>query len=242
MVTDNSNSEAKILASFFKLKGRLLVYKKGRRLLTSDILGMVIYVRSGYLAAHLSAQPSHSRPRAYYTFGPGNLIQIRSLVSDEHLELTYTPLTNVTLYAIPSNDVWKNLHKNTALAAAMIRDSILHSELLTRRIENLSFRYASDKLTYRILNLAERFGVAKDGEIYIRIPVTHRQLGTFINMARESVSREMEKLVSRGLIRYERQHITITDVHKLVDAMHESFRTDWGDLLVMADTSKKISL
>jgi CRP-like cAMP-binding protein len=99
----------------------------------------------------------------------------------------------------------------------------------------LSYRYASDKLTYRILNLAERFGTAKDGKIYIRVPVTHRGLGMFVNMARESVSREIEKLVDRHLISYSRQHITIEDPEKLVKSLHETIRTDWSTILNMAN-------
>jgi CRP-like cAMP-binding protein len=238
MITDSFTRENKLLASFFKLKGQPLIYKKGRRLLASDVANKLVYVKSGYLAAHL-IQPTRIRTRAYYTFGPGDIIQIRSLVLETRYELVFSTLTNATLYAVPRETVWQEVYESTALAAAIIRDLVWQNELHARRIENLSYRYASDKLMYRILNLAERFGVGRDGAIYIRIPVTHRQLGMFINMARESVSREMEKLVERGFIRYERQHITILDAAGLIEALHESVRTDWHELLTMAQLPKK---
>lgn len=238
MVIDGSGREAKLLASFFKLKGKSLTYKKGRRLLNSDVTEKIIYVKSGYLAAHTAMQPAQTRARAYYTFGPGDIIQVRALIGKTRLELVYSTLTNATIYTIPVDVMWQEMLKNTEIAAALVRDVVTQNELHVRRIENLSYRYASDKLIYRILNLAERFGVGKNETVYIRIPVTHRELGMFINMARESVSREMEKLVSRGLISYERQHITILKPAELVEALHESVRTDWDDILNMAQPSK----
>lgn len=238
MVTDNYDRENKSLANFFKLRGNLLSYTKGRRLLVGDVSDRVIYVKSGYLSAHSISQPSRTRAKAYYTFGPGDIMEFRNLVVQNPQELAYTALTNVVLYAVSKDIVWQNVGEDTGLAAALTKEVILQNDLLTKRVENLSYRYASDKLIFRILNLAGRFGTFRDGKIYVRIPVTHRQLGMFINMARESVSREMEKLVSRKLISYERQHITILDPIALVDAMHESGQKDWDDLLAVAKNSK----
>jgi CRP-like cAMP-binding protein len=233
MVTDKSTREAKLLASFFKLQGTPLSYKKGRRLITSDVADKIIYVKSGYLAAHQVALQARSRPHAYYTYGPGDIIQIRALIEEVHLELVYSTLTNVVIYTIQREVVWSEVLKSTALAAALVRDVVIQNELHARRIENLSYRYASDKLIYRILSLAERFGTCRNGTIYVKLPATHRELGMFINMARESVSREMEKLSTRGLISYERQHVTILNPKGLIEALHESVRTDWSGILGM---------
>jgi CRP-like cAMP-binding protein len=238
MVTDNSNRESKLLASFFKLHGKPLTYKKGRRLLASDVNDKIMYVKSGYLAAHMPQQQIRSKTMAYYTYGPGDIIQIRALIKEPNLDLVYSTLTNASLCTVPCEVMWQEIHKSTTLAAALVRDVVLQNELHARRIENLSYRYASDKLIYRILNLAERFGTGRDNTIYIRIPVTHRQLGMFINMARESVSREMEKLSTRRLVNYERQHITVLDPQGLVDALHESVRTDWHDLLAITHSAE----
>lgn len=235
---DGINSEAKALADFFKEKGTPLSYKKGRRLLAGDIANQVLFVKSGYVIAYLVTQSSASRMCAYYTFGPGDLIQIRLLIADARLELAYSALTNTVLYAVPRGDIWSGMRSNPLVVRGFVRDVIYQNELHARRIENLSYRYASDKLIYRILNLAERFGTPRDGTISIGIPVTHRQVGLFINMARESVSREMEKLANRGLIRYERQHITILDLPELAGSLHETVRTDWDYLFNMVPSSR----
>lgn len=237
MFTDNSTREAKVLFSYFK-QGEVLTYKRGRRLSADDLLGKIIYVKSGYLAASLATQTLRNRAKAYYSFGPGDIMQARLLISDEPQELTYTVLTNAILYSVSKDDLWREVHENCDLSIAFVCEALLENDLLIRRIETLSYRYASDKLICRILNLGERFGMAKHGEVYIRIPVTHRQLGAFINMARESVSREMEKLASRDLITYERQHITIRNPAGLVAAMHESSRTDWHKFLSTVEASK----
>ncbi len=235
MAIDSSSRDAKVLASFFRIRGNALTYKKGRRLAPDDLADYIIYVKNGFLIANAGTKTSRSRARAYYTFGPGNMIQTQTLLPNTQPDLVYTTLTNVLLYAIHRDAMWREIRYEKSLSEAFICDLIQQSELLTRRVENLSYRYASDKLIYRILNLAERFGVAKDDTIYVRAPVTHNRLGMFINMARESVSREMEKLVNRGLISYERQHITILNPNGLIDSLHESVRTDWSRLLSMVD-------
>jgi CRP/FNR family cyclic AMP-dependent transcriptional regulator len=234
MVTCDTSREAKLLASFFQVKGKAHMYKKGRRLLSDDIAGSVVYIKSGFLAAYLVSQPNRAKARAYYVFGPGDLVQVRELVVGTHTDLHYSTLSNAVVYVIPRETMWSALEKNTALSAALLREVLLQNELHTRRIENLSYRYASDKLIYRILNLAERFGVPKDGTIHIRLPVTHREMGMFINMARESVSREMEKLVNHGLISYQRQRITILNPAALAEMLHEPIRTDWHEIVELA--------
>jgi CRP/FNR family transcriptional regulator, cyclic AMP receptor protein len=238
MVFDSNNRDAKVLASFFKVHGKTLTYKKGRRLLPEELSGHVVYVKSGYLIANALTKQSRSRARAYYTFGPSNIIQQQALLPHGQPDLVYTALSNVVLIAVHRDVMWREIIDEKPLTEAMVRDLIRQSEMLTRRVENLSYRYASDKLIYRILNLAERFGIARDSAIVIRTPVTHNRLGMFINMARESVSREMEKLVNRGLISYDRQHITILDLNGLIDSLHESVRTDWSSLTAMVSSTE----
>lgn len=234
---DSAARDAKLLASFFRSYGKPLTYKKGRKLSPEDLKDHIVYVKNGYLIANTITKPTRSRARAYYTFGPSNIIQIQSLLPDKESELTYTTLSTALLYAAHREVMWQHVREDKALAEALISDLVRQGEMLTRRVENLSYRYASDKLIYRIINLAERFGVAKAGTIYVQMPVTHNRLGLFINMARESVSREMEKLANRGLVRYEQQHITILNPAGLVEALHEPGRTEWGSFLAIVESS-----
>jgi|HubBroStandDraft_4_1064222.scaffolds.fasta_scaffold125377_1 CRP-like cAMP-binding protein len=230
MGAGETTRDTKIIADFFKQHGKALSFKKGRRVPATEMESRMLYLKSGYAVAYLAAP---SIKRAYYTYGPADIIQFGQLTNTTGGSLTYVALTNLVLYSVPSALMWRAIDKRPDMAIALMRQVIRYNEFHARRIENLSYRYASDKLTYRILNLAERFGTAKDGKIYIRVPVTHRALGMFVNMARESVSREIEKLVTKGLISYNRQRIVILEPEKLVKSLHETIRTDWSTILTM---------
>ncbi len=172
-----------------------------------------------------------SPTRAQYIYGPGDLLQLQHLVAKSRLDIEYYALSPAAVYKLPAELLVEAIGRQKDLANDLLRLTILQSELQAKRIENLSYRFASDKLIYRILHLAERFGVMREESVYIQIPITHRELGMFINMARESVSREMQKLIDKDLIKYERQRITILEPEQLIAALHETIRTDWRSIL-----------
>jgi CRP/FNR family transcriptional regulator len=84
------------------------------------------------------------------------------------------------------------------------------------RLDNLEFNKASDRVIYRLLFLASRFGIREGNDIRIDLPITHEILANSVGLARESVSREAEKLEKANLIQRAGQNIVIKDVDVLV--------------------------
>jgi CRP/FNR family transcriptional regulator, cyclic AMP receptor protein len=218
----------KRLAAFFEINGSVFKADKGRLLAYTDLGDNVYWIRTGLIIAGVSGlrRPTH----AFGIFEPGYILQARFLIEDRRTDITYKPITAVTMYGVSVNNMLEAINRDSLLSMDIARLSLTRTDLLSKRIENLNYRYASDKLIYRILHLAERFGIPEGNGIYIPLQLTHRELGTFINMARESVSREMQKLIDKGLITYNQRHITILHPRRLIESMHETIRTDWSNI------------
>jgi CRP-like cAMP-binding protein len=73
------------------------------------------------------------------------------------------------------------------------------------------FRYARHRIIYQLLLLADMFGTQTGDGIRINPPLTHFDIGSSIGMARETVTREMEKLRSGSCLISSQQHIVLTD-------------------------------
>ncbi len=214
-------------------------YAKGQHVSPSALVGSMLYLQKGYLAIENSKSLSNI---AHYIYGPGEVIGLYQLVTTIRNDLAYIPLTSLTVYSIKTTALKNALNQNSALAIGLLETSILQAVHVFGRVDNLSHRYASDKLICRILYLAERFGIKQNGAILIRPRISHNQIGLSINMARESVSREMKKLSTKSFISYSNQSIKIIDLSGLIAALHDPVRSDWTYLESLYGDNKSATL
>jgi len=106
--------------------------------------------------------------------------------------------------------------EDSAITFALLRRASRAADIYTRRIRNLEYRYASERIIYRLLQLCERFGNQQaDGSCLVEVGISQQILATSINVSRESVNRTMEQLKHKGLIRYSSKWLLVTDVEAL---------------------------
>lgn len=219
----------RLVSDLFICNGVKFEYQKGDILNNRSMKDYILFVERGYLINYLIVKGSLGPAR--FIYGPGDIIQTSLLVSGGRSDLTYSMLNDVILYGIRKPEFIKQTKNNSLLLSELLAISVEKSEYWSERIENLSYQYASDKLIYRILFLAERYGMFKNDKVKIIVPLTHSEIGSFINMARESVSREMKKLKDKHLIEYSNRIIVILDLKRLITSLHEDIRSDWSELV-----------
>jgi CRP-like cAMP-binding protein len=88
--------------------------------------------------------------------------------------------------------------------------------LYASTLNNLGLKYASQRLCYRLLVLASRFG-QKKGKTTTIPYISHSDLASSISLAREVVSREISRLEKLGVIEYGRSGILVKDSKHLQD-------------------------
>ncbi|MDP2637692.1 MAG: helix-turn-helix domain-containing protein, partial [Candidatus Levybacteria bacterium] len=71
------------------------------------------------------------------------------------------------------------------------------------------FGNADSKLASILLISAMEFGIAKNDEIEIQIPLTHKDIASLVGVTRETVSIELKKFDKKKYISYRKKKIVI---------------------------------
>ncbi len=85
----------------------------------------------------------------------------------------------------------------------------------TERINNLEFRYARERIAYRLMFLAKVFGDKTALGTHINLPIRQMELADTINVTRETASRELRRLRRLNIISYKDNDYTILDDERL---------------------------
>ena len=69
--------------------------------------------------------------------------------------------------------------------------------------------------------LAQKFGENKDGLVTIELRLTHQDLAAMVASTRESVTKVLNEMRSRGVIEIDSGRITLKDTHALARLTRE---------------------
>jgi CRP/FNR family transcriptional regulator len=142
----------------------------------------------------------------------------------------YESLASSVLWKVPKARFLGHIKENTSPEAYSLIEQLAEQfNVYADRVDNLQYKSASQRVVYRLLFLAGRFGKKDGNRIIIDAPITHKIIASSINLTRESVSREIEKLDDAGIISTNNGKIVIKDVKKLGEQFSEPVSIDlWG--------------
>jgi CRP/FNR family transcriptional regulator len=195
-------------------KGQPLVAAKGEIILGNDVTKGVYYISTGYIKVYSISQAGEEFVHIIY--GPGEIFPlVWAYLGIQPESLFYQAMSSTTLWRL-SRD-WFNVFITGQLefAHAMSVQLAQQFRIYIDRVDNLEYKRASERVAYQLLFLASRFGIRANAGYVIDPVVTHDVLAGSINLARESVSRELEKLERQRIIRFQDRHILIHNVQAL---------------------------
>jgi CRP-like cAMP-binding protein len=89
---------------------------------------------------------------------------------------------------------------------------------LERRIEILLCKNIKTRMLEFLKDLAEEYGRARDGGIWISHDLTQSDIAALLGTSRKSASLLMNDLAEEGIIKFDRKHIFIFNLEKLKKA------------------------
>lgn len=194
------------------LNGQKFVYRKGDTVMPGDTKH-VFMIENGFIRAYninnLGDEFTHIIYTAFDMFPAYR-------VFDEDPHMHYEALSNCTIYALPRTTLAQAVRTDLQISHSLLRVTSTQARIFSDRVHNLEFRHAPDRVVYRLVIMATRFGEQQpDGSYYIEAPISQPVIASMVNASRESVSRTMEALKVDGLIEYNSRHITIYDLAAL---------------------------
>lgn len=122
----------------------------------------------------------------------------------------------------------EKLKSNANITFEFLCKVIEQFALYSSRVNNLELKYGRERVAYKLLLLAARFG-KKRGESIVIPHFSQQDIGSLINLTREMVNIEMLKFEHKGLIKVSRKSIEIIQPKKLLDLLGKDFSIMWYD-------------
>jgi CRP/FNR family transcriptional regulator len=202
-------------------KGQPLTYPKNEVIIGNDsVPNGVYYIGTGYIKIY--AISNEGNQNLHLILGQGEVFPIIWAYLEIQPELLYyETISECTLWRISKDWFTEYVHSDLALCNAMSLQLANQFRIYADRLDNLEYKKAYERVIYRLLFLASRFGVRESNKIRIEAPITHELFANSINLARESVSREVEKLEKRNLVQQVNNHLVINDVAALAGMLSQ---------------------
>jgi len=218
------------LVDFFYRAGNILRYRKGELVLhAEDDSAFIFYLESGFIKVY----STNDRGEEYIlmVYGPGELFPLLWLPRKARRNVHYQTLAPSTVLRARTEDLEAALREDAALSFEMIELATEQHGVFIDRINNLQYKFARERLVYYLLYLARRFGNLVDGSYEIGLRISQQVLASNINLSRESVGREMDRLERKGMVYLRGGHIVLKDIPALIGELPgASVSIDWWGL------------
>jgi CRP/FNR family transcriptional regulator len=198
------------LHDLFVQDGRRLKFRKGEIIMGRGGYDYAFYMLSGFVRSY--SINNRGDEYTHILFGPDDIFPTFRIF--EHgTQVYFEALNDAEAIRLPRQVIRDLVPKDNAITYALLRKALKAARVYTNRIRNLEFRYASERIIFRLMLLCERFGESQeDGTCMVRVPLSQQILASTVNVSRESVNRTLEQLKQKGIIVYNSQYFHVLDV------------------------------
>jgi CRP-like cAMP-binding protein len=195
--------------------GTRLEYRKGELIIRDgDTPSGVFFIESGLVKTYDITR--YGEENLLIIRKPSELFPIIWAIAEDSWHVMYEAICDTVVYRL-SRDVYVSaLTSRSDLLPPMLDMMLEMYKVQSKRIMNLEYRTARERLVSFLMLLIDRFGErSNDGAITINAPLRQQDIASSINTSRETASRELTLLEKRGLIQMNKMFITIVDIEKL---------------------------
>lgn len=192
-----------------------IAYSKGETILRSgDFAQGVYFLKSGY--AKLTSISSDGKELTMVIYAAGDFFPVVwTFFGQKPSVYSYEAITDTEILRAPREKFIGFMNADKGIFLEVTKGIIVRFQTALRRMQYLAFGNASAKLASILLICGRDFGVEKNKEIEIKIPLTHKDIANLVGVTRETASVELKKFDKKGLIAYNKKLITIKDKESL---------------------------
>lgn len=153
-------------------------------------------------------------------FKPGSFFPMSHAINQTPSAHIFETETDTELKQAPAVEVVVMLKSNPEITFDLLSRVYRGTDGVLERMTRLMKSSARERLVFEILNDAKRFGVKADDGSYTS-QINEGELAARSGLSRETVSREMGKLIKGGLLVYKSGKLTVTKPKKLENTLNE---------------------
>ena len=213
----------KRVKEFFTPFGSLTI-KKGELIITPETqLNKVFYLESGFV--RMFSISITGEELSLHTFRPGSFFPLLLIIAGIKNSYYFVASTSVKLRFASTAKVI-NFLKNEPdvlfdLCVRLARG--LHGNLV--RLEHIVLDQSYTQLVSLLLYFANHFSQKSGNVQMIAFPLTHKELAAWIGSSRETISRKLDILRTKNLIKNKGKYILISDIKLLEKELNKASAT-----------------
>jgi CRP/FNR family transcriptional regulator/CRP/FNR family cyclic AMP-dependent transcriptional regulator len=143
-------------------------------------------------------------------YGPGDTFGELALLDGLSRSAGAVAVEQTVILALHRDDFLRHLEASPRMAQSIIEVLSTRLRYTTNYAESLAFLDVYGRVAAKLLELAERYGVQREG-IEIELRLTQAELASWVGTTRESVNKVLGTFRGQGLIEVKGKKITILD-------------------------------
>lgn len=199
--------------SFFG-KSLLQHLKQGQVIIRADQpISHIYFLKQGYVKQHVISEDGEEI--AIHIFKPNSFFPMMLATVNKPNKYFFEAITEVKIYKTLAQDVIEFVKNEPVVLFDLTKRFAEGLNGLAQRIENLSTENAYKRIISLLLYLGSKFGQKDKKKVLIILSLTHKDMASWVNLTRETTSRQIEKLIRNGLISQNQKFFTIENHQKL---------------------------
>lgn len=200
---------------FLTAKRQPHLVKKGTIIFNEgDPLERIYYIHEGFVK--LFRLSKEGRETTIYLFGPGNILGVRALTSEDECARHFAQaLTDLRISTIARKEYLNVLSEHPEYLVDLLHVFIGRLNYTERKLEGFIITDAVARIAYFLADCVNRFCKVENNQTQIPLPLTHQKIAEFVGSVRETVSLAIKKLEKQGVLKDQRGVIKILDNNKL---------------------------
>lgn len=184
-------------------------YRKGEVLIRpGGAVGTMFVIVTGMVHVYTIEESGDKNIQIIY--GPDDLLPLSRLINIELSTVFYEALSDCEVLRIDVQEAMDLLKRDPQVSFDTLQHVIAQLMQFKLRVDNLEYTYARERIAYRLLQLAKRFGKQQDDKLLI-YRFSQEEIGSMTNVSRESVGRELRRFERLGYITYRSDQIEISN-------------------------------
>lgn len=203
----------KKLEAFFS-QYKPLYYNKGDVLVRAeDPLFGIYLLKKGYIRQYVVSEDGDEI--TINIFRPVSFIPMMLALGEVENKYFFEAAGPVEVWRAPVDKVIKFVKSEPEVLYDLAKRFAQGLNGISQRLETIMFENAKQRVDSLLLYLAKRFGEKEGRSIVIDLNLTHKDISAWVNLTRETVSRQIEKLEKEGTISYSNHFIVVKNLSKL---------------------------
>jgi len=188
-----------------------LLARRGVLYRANDAAHEVILLCTGLVKTFRS--PTEQRVQIINIHGPGDLVGVEALTRSEYRE-TASALARTVAIRVPRDEFLRLMRDRPEVSITLVKMMNEESERIRSLIVDLGTKKAMPRVASCILLFMRKQGPPVRREPF-NLPISRQEMGAFLGLSPETVSRQLRGLVDSRVIRIEHRRLTVLDTHRL---------------------------